>query len=68
MFGKLFLPKAMSDEELEAENKANSDVRYQLSAFGSFDVLHNCPTNAAMLFFAKNLWRFIQHVFQNEMH
>jgi hypothetical protein len=23
----------MSDEELEAENKANSDVRYQLSAF-----------------------------------
>jgi ATP-dependent DNA helicase RecG len=49
----------MSDEELEAENKANSDVRYQLSAFGSFDVLHNCPTNAAMLFFAKNLWRFI---------
>jgi ATP-dependent DNA helicase RecG len=59
LFKHYFLPKAMSDEELEAENKANSDVRYQLSAFGFFDVLHNCPTNAAMLFFAKNLRRFI---------
>ena len=59
LFKHYFLPKAMSDEELEAENKANSDVRYQLSAFGFFDILHNCPTNAAMLFFAKNLRRFI---------
>lgn len=59
LFKHYFLPKAMSDEELEADNKVNRDVRYQLSAFGFFDMIHNCPTNAGMLFFGNNLRRFI---------
>lgn len=59
LFKHYFLPKAMSDEELEAESKSNNDIRYQLSVFGFFDVLHDCPTNAAMLFFGTNLRRFI---------
>lgn len=59
LFKHYFLPKAMSDEELEAESKSNNDIRYQLSVFGFFDVLHDCPTNAAMLFFGTKLRRFI---------
>lgn len=35
------------------------DVKLQLSAFGFFDTRYDCPTNAGMLFFAKNLRRFI---------
>jgi ATP-dependent DNA helicase RecG len=34
-------------------------VKLQLSAFGFFDTRYDCPTNAGMLFFAKNLRRFI---------
>lgn len=46
----------MTEEELEADRR---DVKYQLSAFGFFDTRYDCPTNAGMLFFAKNLRRFI---------
>ncbi|MBR5028017.1 MAG: putative DNA binding domain-containing protein, partial [Bacteroidales bacterium] len=55
-FKHVFLPKAMSDEELDEDRR---NVKLQLSAFGFFDTHYNCPTNAGMLFFAKNLRRFI---------
>lgn len=56
LFKHYFLPKAMTDEELDADRR---NVKYQLSAFGFFDTSFDCPTNAGMLFFAKNLRRFI---------
>ena len=56
LFKHYFLPKAMTDEELDADRR---DIKYQLSAFGFFDTRYDCPTNACMLFFAKNLRRFI---------
>lgn len=59
LFKHYFLPKAMTDEELDAESRENRDIKQQLSVFGFFDTLHDCPTNAAMLFFAKNLRKFI---------
>ena len=55
-FKHYYLPKAMSDEDLDGDRR---DVRFQLSAFGFFDTKYDCPTNAGMLFFAKNLRRFI---------
>ena len=55
-FKHYYLPKAMNDEELESDRR---DVKLQLSAFGFFDTRYDCPTNAGMLFFAKNLRRFI---------
>ena len=59
LFKHYFLPKAMTDEELDAESKENRDIKQQLSVFGFFDTIRDCPTNAAMLFFAKNLRLFI---------
>ena len=55
-FKHYFLPKAMTDEELDEDRR---DVKYQLGAFGFYDTRYDCPTNAGMLFFAKNLRRFI---------
>ena len=49
----------MTDEELDAESRENRDIKQQLSVFVFFDTLHDCPTNAAKLFFAKNLRKFI---------
>ena len=59
LFKHYFLPKAMTDEELDAESRENRDIKQQLSVFVFFDTLHDCPTNAAKLFFAKNLRKFI---------
>ena len=55
-FKHVFLPKAMTDDELEEDKR---DVKLQLSGFGFFDTRYDCPTNAGMLLFAKNLRRFI---------
>lgn len=55
-FKHYYLPKAISDEELDGDRR---DAKFQLSAFGFFDTKYDCPTNAGMLFFAKNLRRFI---------
>ena len=55
-FNHYYLPKAMTDEEIKEDNR---DVKLQLSSFGFFDTHYDCPTNAGMLFFAKNLRRFI---------
>ena len=58
-FKHYYLPKAMTDDEIEEDRKAGRDVKYQLASFGFFDTHYDCPTNAGMLFFAKNLRRFI---------
>ena len=58
-FKHYFLPKAMTDEEIEEDRKEGRTVKHQLSSFGFFDMKYDCPTNAGMLFFAKNLRRFI---------
>ena len=55
-FKHYYLPKALNDEELESDRR---DVKFQLSSFGFFDTRYDSPTNAGMLFFAKNLRRFI---------
>ena len=54
-----YLPKAMTDEEIEEDRKEGRTIKNQLSSFGFFDTKYDCPTNAGMLFFAKNLRRFI---------
>ena len=59
LFRHYFLPKAMTDAELEDDRSANRDIRHQLGSFGFFDAARNCPTNAGMLFFAGNLRRFV---------
>ena len=58
-FKHYFLPKAMTDDEIEEDRKEGRTVKNQLSSFGFFDMKYDCPTNAGMLFFAKNLRRFI---------
>ena len=58
-FKHYFLPKAMTDDEIEEDRREGRTVKHQLSSFGFFDMKYDCPTNAGMLFFAKNLRRFI---------
>ena len=55
-FNHYYLPKAMTDEEIKEDNR---NVKLQLSSFGFFDTRYDCPTNAGLLLFAKNLRRFI---------
>ena len=55
-FNHYYLPKAMTDEEIKEDKR---DVKLQLSSFGFFDTRYDCPTNAGLLLFAKNLRRFI---------
>ena len=56
LFRHYYLPKAMTDDVITEDNR---DVRYQLSSLGFFDTRYDCPTNAGMLFFGKNLRRFL---------
>ena len=58
-FKHYYLPKAMTDDEIEEDREAGRGVKVQLASFGFFDTQYDCPTNAGMLFFAKNLRRFI---------
>jgi len=58
-FKHYYLPKAMTDDEMEDDRKEGRSVKVQLASFGFFDTRYDCPTNAGMLFFAKNLRRFI---------
>lgn len=50
-----YLPKTMPAEELRNDKR---DVKYQLSSLGFYDIRFDCPTNAGVLLFAKNLRRF----------
>ena len=58
-FKHYYLPKAMTDDEIEEDRREGRTIKEQLSSFGFFDTKYDCPTNAGMLFFAKNLRRFI---------
>jgi ATP-dependent DNA helicase RecG len=49
----------MTDDEIEEDRKEGRGIKVQLASFGFFDTRYDCPTNAGMLFFAKNLRRFI---------
>ncbi len=46
----------MPEDVLEEDKR---DVKVKLSSFGFFDLNYDAPTHAGMLFFAKNLRRFI---------
>lgn len=59
LFNHYYLPKAMTDDEIEEDRRQGRGVKVQLTSFGFFDARYDCPTNAGMLFFAKNLRRFI---------
>lgn len=52
LFEHYYLPKTMPAEELRNDKR---EVTYQLSALGFYDTRYNCPTNAGVLMFAKNL-------------
>lgn len=56
LFQSDYLLKAMTMEEIAEEKR---DIKYLLSSFGFFDTRFDCPTNLGMLFFAKNLRRFL---------
>ena len=58
-FKHYFLPKALTDDEIEEDRKEGRTVKEQMASFGFFDTKYDCPTNVGMLFFAKNLRRFI---------
>lgn len=64
LFRYQYLPKTMPEEELINDKR---DVKYQLSSLGFYDTRYDCPTNAGVLLFAKNLRRlfpgaYIQYV------
>jgi ATP-dependent DNA helicase RecG len=50
-----YLPKTMPADELRNDKR---EVKYQLSSLGFYDIRFDCPTNAGVLLFAKNLRRF----------
>lgn len=58
-FKHYYLPKAMTDDEIDEDRREGRTIKDQMSSFGFFDTKYDCPTNAGMLFFAKNLRRFI---------
>ena len=59
-----YLPKTMPIDELRNDKR---EVKYQLSSLGFYDTKFDCPTNAGVLMFAKNLRRlfpgaYVQYV------
>ncbi len=56
LFKYYYLPKAMPEDVLEEDKR---DIKLKLSSFGFFDLNYDAPTHAGMLFFAKNLRRFV---------
>lgn len=64
-FTRIYLPKAIDEDVLESEHR---DVKDQLASLRLYDKQADCPTNAAVLLFGKNIKYFfpgayIQHVF-----
>jgi len=56
LFRTEYLLKVMSVEDVAEEKR---DIRYVLSSFGFYDTNYDCPTHAGVLFFAKNLRRWM---------
>lgn len=63
-FSRLYLPQAVAEDVLDSERR---DVKDQLASLRLYDKQADCPTNGAVLLFAKNTKYFfpgayIQHV------
>ena len=56
VFKHVYLPKAIPDEVVDVDKR---DVKEQLQALGFYDLNFNCPTYAGILFFGKNVERFL---------
>lgn len=56
VFKHIYLPKAMPDEVVEADKR---DIKEQMQALGFYDLKFDCPTYAGILFFGKNVERFL---------
>ena len=63
-FNNYYLPKAVSADILETDNR---DIKERMSSLRLFDLKYDCPTNAAIILFGKNPkyylpGAYIQHV------
>lgn len=56
VFKHIYLPKAMPDEVVESDKR---DIKEQMQALGFYDLKFDCPTYAGILFFGKNVERFL---------
>ena len=56
LFRNEYLLRVMTMDEISSDSR---DIRYILSSFGFYDTHYDSPTNAGILFFAKNLRRFL---------
>lgn len=56
VFNQQYLPKAVPEDVLK-EDKRN--VKLQLQSLGFYDCRYDCPTYAGILFFGKNVERFL---------
>ncbi|EHH00950.1 RNA-binding domain-containing protein, partial [Paraprevotella clara] len=56
MFRQLYLPKAVPEDVLREDGR---DVELQLQSLGFFDKRYGCPTYAGILFFGKQVERFL---------
>ena len=56
LFKQQYLPKAIPEEILHDDKR---DVRLQLQSLGFFDVRHNSPTYAGILFFGIDVLRYL---------
>lgn len=56
VFRQLYLPKAYPEDVLKEDDRS---VELQLQSLGFFDERYNCPTYAGILFFGKNVERFL---------
>ena len=56
LFKQQYLPKAIPTDVLSDDRR---NVKIQLQSLGFFDTRYDCPTNAGILFFGKNIERFL---------
>lgn len=56
IFRQQYLPKAVPADVLSDDRR---DVKIQLQSLGFFDTRYDCPTYAGILFFGKNIERFL---------
>ena len=56
VFKQQYLPKAIPEDVLQEDKR---DVEWQLQSLGFFDKRYNCPTYAGILFFGKQVERFL---------
>lgn len=45
-FKHYYLPKALTDDEIEEDRKEGRTVKEQMASFGFYDTKYDCPTNA----------------------